>query len=263
MPTGPANAKCLCCPRRLVGLLLTAIATSASHSVASAADDVADPEVAIQQAAESLSGSPPIPWYDPAADDFRPAEVEPPRQPTTTANTNANLSDLLLWLGWMLLAALLIYLVYLIARAFLNHEVRDSVVVERGPSGTDISRVEELPVALQKPVGDFLEEAQRLYRHGDYAQAIVYLFSHQLLQLDRRHWVRLVKGKTNRQYLREVGRATSPEADELATLFESTVLLFEEVFFGKRLPPHEEIERVWNNIDRFEVLVAPAEEQAA
>ena len=36
--------------------------------------------------------------------------------------------------------------------------------------------------------------------------AIIYLFSHQLLQLDRRQVIHLTKGKTNRQYLREIGR---------------------------------------------------------
>ena len=71
-------------------------------------------------------------------------------------------------------------------------------------------------MTLKKSPADYLDEAQRLYRNGDYAQAIIYLFSHQLLQLDRRHWLRLVKGKTNRQYLREVRRSASPHAAELA-----------------------------------------------
>ena len=34
---------------------------------------------------------------------------------------------------------------------------------------------------------------------------MIYLFSHQLVQLDRHQIIRLAKGKTNRQYLREVG----------------------------------------------------------
>ena len=33
--------------------------------------------------------------------------------------------------------------------------------------------------------GDLLAEARRCYEHGDYGQAIVYLFSHQLVQLDK------------------------------------------------------------------------------
>jgi hypothetical protein len=230
---------------------------------AGASSNLAEPELAVESAATSLASSPDLPWYDAEADDFRPAEVDPPRNRANPANTNTDLSELFLRLGWLLLAALLVYLVYLIARAFLNQEVSDRVALDRGPAGADITRVEELPVALKKPPADFLDEARRLYHRGDYAQAIVYLFSHQLLQLDRRQWVRLVKGKTNRQYLREIRRSAKPSADQLAGMFEATVLLFEEVFFGKRLPPREAIDAVWSDINRFDMVVAPNEERAA
>lgn len=226
-----------------------------------AAADFAEPQAAVDAAAESLAARPNIPWYDSKTDDFRAAEVQPPRQ--NRGNSNFELSGLMLRLGWILLAALLVYLVYLIARAFLDQEVADSQQVERRPVGGDISRVEELPVVLKKSPADYLDEAQRLYRKGDYAQAIIYLFSHQLLQLDRRHWLRLVKGKTNRQYLRELRRSAAPASEELASLFEATVLLFEEVFFGKRLPHREAIDATWNSIPRFESLVSATEEKAA
>ena len=52
---------------------------------------------------------------------------------------------------------------------------------------------------------DLLAEARRHYQAGNYGAAIVYLFSFQLVQLDQRQIIRLAKGKTNRQYLREVG----------------------------------------------------------
>ena len=52
---------------------------------------------------------------------------------------------------------------------------------------------------------DLLAEARRHYQAGNYGAAIVYLFSFQLVQLDRRQIIQLAKGKTNRQYLREVG----------------------------------------------------------
>ena len=51
-----------------------------------------------------------------------------------------------------------------------------------------------------------LEEARRSYEEGDYNTAIVYLYSYQLVKLDQNQWIRLAKGKTNRQYLaRTVG----------------------------------------------------------
>lgn len=241
--------------------LLGVCALVLSPALALAADDMANGDVAIEAAGGALSRNPDMPWYDPETDGFRAAEVEPPRQ--RTMNNNTSLSNGLLYAGWVLLALFLVYLVFLIVRAFLNQEVSDSVVVEREIVGADISRVEELPVALGKAPADYLDEAQRLYRRGDYALAVVYLFSHQLLQLDRRHWVRLVKGKTNRQYLREVRRSSASGSEQIAAIFAGTVLLFEEVFFGKRLPPRDQLDQVWNNIDRFEMLVAPSEEQAA
>ena len=232
-----------------------------SGNGAVANEDLADAEVAVESARDSLAGRPKLPWYHAATDDFRQADVRPPRQRTT--NLNTDFAAFLLRVGWVLLAVALVYLVYLIARAFLKQEVSNSVAIERVSAGADISRVEELPVALGKSPFDFLDEAKRLYKRGEYGEAIVYLFSHQLLQLDRRHWVRLVKGKTNRQYLREIRRSPEPSADRLASRFEATVLLFEEVFFGKRLPSQDRIDAVWGDIDRFEELVAPAQEQAA
>ncbi len=230
-------------------------------AIASAADDMTNGDVAIQASGDALARNPDLPWYDAATDDFRAAEVEPPRR--RTMNTNTGLSNVLLYVGWMLLALFLIYLVFLIVRAFLNQEVSESVVVEREAVGADVSRVDELPVALGKSPADYLDEAQRLYRRGDYALAVVYLFSHQLLQLDRRHWVRLVKGKTNRQYLREIRHSSSRGSEQVAVTFNGTVLLFEEVFFGKRLPSGDRLDEVWQNIDRFETLVALNEERAA
>jgi cell division protein FtsB len=54
------------------------------------------------------------------------------------------------------------------------------------------------------------------------------LFSHRLLLLDRAGAIRLTRGKTNHQYLREVrSRAI------LHSLLSETVQLFEQSFFGR------------------------------
>ena len=70
-------------------------------------------------------------------------------------------------------------------------------------SRRDADRVEALPFHVRAASGDFLAEARRLYDAGHYSEAIVYLFSYQLVQLDKHHVIRLAKGKTNRQYVRE------------------------------------------------------------
>jgi len=219
-------------------------------------DDFASPDVAVEQGGEALAQSPDFSWYDEQTDSFRPAKVTPPKPPRAARGGGGGTSgNLLVFAMWMLLAALLVLLIYLIARAFINQEVSVADTYVNSAVGGDISRVEELPVTLATAPEDYLSEAQRLYSKGDFAQAIVYLFSHQLLSLDRRHWVRLIKGKTNRQYLREVRRSAASAATDLATLFEQTVLLFEEVFFGKRLPSSANIDQTWRQIEQFETLL--------
>lgn len=248
--------------RRWGAAVLALLVLLALPIEAPAADDMSDGEVAVDSARRGLARGPNIPWYDPETDDFRAAKVKPPPRQQSW-NPNFGFLEFIMYLGWLALALVLVYLVYLIVRAFMQSESRSTLRVEQVAAAADIARVEELPVALAKSPADYLEEAQRLYRRGDYAQAIVYLFSHQLLSLDRRHWVRLVKGKTNRQYLREVRRSAAPSAERLADLFQGTVLLFEEVFFGKRLPPQASLDATWGDIAEFEALVAEPQEQAA
>ncbi len=69
--------------------------------------------------------------------------------------------------------------------------------------------------------------------------------------------MRLAKGKTNRQYLREAGRERP-----LASLLERTMVTFEDVFFGRRALDREGFEICWNQLDQFERLVAQAQTPA-
>jgi len=232
-------------------------------SVALAQADLSNLATAVERGRESLEGSPKIPWYDPERDDFRPARIPLPRAPRP-ASTSHGLADWTRLLGWLGLAALLGLLVYFVIKAYLLGEVKEAGVLDQeAECQGDSSRVDALPVALTADPSNYLAEARRYHDAGDFAQAIVYLFSQQLFQLDRRHWIRLVKGKTNRQYLQEIGRSSAPSAGELANLFEETLLIFEEIFFGKRLPSREQLNDCWRQVDRFECLVAQVEEHAA
>ena len=112
-------------------------------------------------------------------------------------------------------------------------------------------RVEALPTAVARNRDDLLAAARHCYRQGNFREAIIYLFSYQLLQLDRSQLIRLAKGKTNRQYLRELGRRLV-----LRSLLEKTMVAFEEVFFGNRSISRARFESVWSALDQFEALVA-------
>jgi hypothetical protein len=78
---------------------------------------------------------------------------------------------------------------------------------------------------------------------------MVYLFSHQLVTLDRCHRLRLEKGKTNRQYLRELANS----GDLLAIVRDAT-RAFEDVFFGRHSLTRERFEQIWGRLDRFHSL---------
>lgn len=261
-----AATTCLPRPARALALLGWWLCGLGIWGVASplyAAPDLAEADQAVETARESM-GSPR--WYDGETDDFRPINVRSPRPPRQPWNPRLDWNGFFQILAWIVFAVLLGLVAWLIIRAFLDRENNQLATLdelEQKRVKADIARVEELPLILSTPPEDYLNAAHRYYQKGDFGPAILYLFSHQLLQLDRWHWLHLLKGKTNRQYLREVARARGAAASELTAILELTVLLFEEVYFGKRIPPRQAIDQAWSQIDRFESLVPQAAEQAA
>lgn len=187
------------------------------------------------------------PWYDAETDGIR--RVEAPKPQSYTSEPLVDLSTpLLQWTAWIAIGLALAALVYLLTRAFLNRE-RVAKETEDEPVGT-LDHVESLPVPVAQSRADLLAEARRLYEQGDYGQAIAYYFGYQLLQLDKRHVIRLARGKTNRQYLREVGpRAT------LRQLLEDTMVTFEEVYFGRHTIDRGRFESCWSRLDEFQSLL--------
>ena len=75
---------------------------------------------------------------------------------------------------------------------------------------------------------------------------MIYLFSYELVQLDRQHLIRLAKGKTNRQYLREL-RQRPP----LQAILEPTMIAFEDAFFGRKTLSRERFENCWQRVEEF------------
>lgn len=91
------------------------------------------------------------------------------------------------------------------------------------------TRINQLPFRLDEETitGDFDELALAAAKRSDFAKAIMLLFSHILLGLDRQGLVQLKKGKTNRQYLRDLRNFQT-----LAQYFEKVMIPFEDSFFG-------------------------------
>lgn len=239
------------------------------------ADEVGDAE-AVQAAKETLGGRGRYPFYDRQKDDVRQLNVAPPKdsdsanRKTKWAGKNAKanttgprsrlsiLGPLLQVVGLTVLVVLIAVLAWLVAKAFLKNETTETVVSKVIETSRDVDRVEALPFQLRKPTGDFLSEARRLYEQGNFSEAVIYLYSHLLVQLDRHHVIRLAKGKTNRQYLRE----TRPRP-ALKEILDVTMIAFEDVFFGHHDLPRERFEQCWRRLDEFHAELEKLERAAA
>ena len=113
---------------------------------------------------------------------------------------------------WIVVALGLLGLSYIVIVAFMKLDAKnvlgggDEEVEEEE---VDRTRIENLPFQVKRPNANLLAEAQACYDRGEYNDAIIYLYSHQLIELDKRQAIHLTKGKTNRQYVRELRSAPS------------------------------------------------------
>jgi hypothetical protein len=250
--------------RRAAGLA-SALAIALSACAASAQEPEAGVDDPVAAARDALRETDDYPWYDPEADQFKRIDVVESRERDANRKSRwegggrANMggpnignpfSALLNVLVWMLVILLIVILVGAVLWAFLKMEGRRAASstdeVDQEESLGEADRIENLPFKVARPQTDLLAEARRLYEAGRYGEAVVYLFSYQLVQLDRHQLIRLTKGKTNRQYLREVR-----PRPELRTMLERTMIAFEEVFFGRREIDRERFETCWNQLDAF------------
>ncbi|HVC93288.1 MAG TPA: DUF4129 domain-containing protein [Pirellulales bacterium] len=205
----------------------------------------------VEEARAALKSSWRFPWYDGGEDGLRRVNVKTPWEWNLKAR-RFNWTWLKV-LCWIIAAALLAGLAYLMIRAFLDRENRadgDQVGLRKHDVADDAARIEALPFRLRAGALDLLAEARRHYAEGNYGEAVIYLFSHELVELDRGRMVRLAKSKTNRQYHRELARRP-----ELAQLFEQTMVAFEDVFFGGHPLQRQRFETCWRRLDDFAALV--------
>ncbi|HUG66328.1 MAG TPA: DUF4129 domain-containing protein [Pirellulaceae bacterium] len=227
---------------------------------------------AVEAGREALDGKVTFPWYDADSDGLQRLNVEPPadvknrgskwertvraKKSRTPWSMPGWLWKMLEVLGWTLLVMALVTVGYFLVRAFLVAESghASGEAVTEGALGTgDIDRVESLPFQLKAPQTDLLSEARRHHEAGNYKDAIIYLYSYQLVELDKHQLIRLTKGKTNRQYLREVQRR-----GDLFRSLQASMLAFEDVFFGNHSLERGRFESCWSGLDAFHQSLAQA-----
>jgi hypothetical protein len=221
----------------------------------------------VEAAREALQRAAYFPWYDRQSDGIQavPLPEEPPLRrasnwewkPTSTTNRaqwNSSFWDAL-WRGvqytvWIALFVMLVALISVWMRAVARHErARQWDEWDKDDQQRhETASIEQLPFQVKQPQADLLGEARRHYQAHHYNQAIVYLFSYQLVQLDRHQCIHLAKGKTNRQYLGEL--ASEPF---LRQRLKQTMLVFEDVFFGHYELGRARFETCWSIIDEFDL----------
>jgi hypothetical protein len=275
---GEPQATASSCDAKLpiLRLLVILALLAASQTTSAFAQELTDDNAAAV-GADALAESGNYPWYDESRDEARRIEVAATgdadsanrdsqwtKQPQAATGRGVRLG--LPGLSWafhylfiFVFIVLLGVIVFLVARAFLKDETREDTGLRRTVEAShDVDRVQQLPFQLRKPTGDFLSEARRLFEAGNYSEAVIYLFSYQLVQLDRHHVIRLAKGKTNRQYLRE-----TRQRPILRAVLEPTMIAFEDAFFGRKQLTRERFETLWGRLDEFHAELSRMERAAA
>jgi len=228
---------------------------------------------AVEAGRQALRKSADFPWYDPQSDELRDLDAKVRQNDDTdtrkhgwewqapqvsTPNTRwqfPNLWQVVQYLAMGLLVVLVLGLVVLLLRYFLKQEDELGAPGEAqafDDQRSEIDRVEQLPFVVRRPGGDLLSEARTLYEQGRFGEAMVYLYSYQLVQLDRHRWIHLAKGKTNRQYVREIR-----EEPRLRGILHQSMLAFEDYFFGRHELGRERFERCWQRLDEFHGALEP------
>lgn len=163
----------------------------------------------------------------------------------------AGAGELMQAMVYLLLACLALALIYVLLRFYLHRDLRNAATAtadEADDAASDPQyQLDNLPFQIQRPVSDLLTAARQCYEQGMFGQAMVYYFSFQLVELDRHQWIHLTKGKTNRQYLRELR-----ENPGLSSLLFRSMNAFESYFFGHHELQRDDFEDCWNSLSDFQ-----------
>lgn len=167
---------------------------------------------------------------------------------TVGGATAANLGSFLSILVWIVAILIAIAMLGLLVWAVFGGKKREIDDDDLLPTRTMAESIKQLPFEIDESLsGDFRSLAYRYYQQGDLRRATILLFSHVLVSLDQKGFVRLKKGKTNRQYLREL----NPH-QMLSGYFGEVMVRFEEAFFGDREIERSSFESCWNRLDDFQ-----------
>ena len=236
---------------RFGALALWALVVGFESGRTFAVETTASPADPISSGRKAFAREGTFPWYDAQQDALQPMSLS---AGFDWPKWKWNLGSILQILVWTALAiGLGVLLLVLIRVARRLREAESPRTSSSAELVFEPERVEALSFLADRSRGDLLGEALRNYQQGNFSEAIIYLFSYQLVRLDKVALIQLTKGKTNRQYLREAAKI-----EQLGKLLGTTMLTFENVFFGGRALDRAGFEACWNQLTDFESLVAGA-----
>lgn len=209
-------------------------------------------------------------WIDDETGALRPIRLRPSRRDVANRSsdwerqatppmtlTPPSVSPVKRVFGWAVLVIgmflLVIGLLFLYRRIepLMFRERLDDVDARPGVGSVLIERITQLPSEIIAKTTDLRGEAERFMQAGRWEEAIAALYGHQLMLLDRRGWLRLHRGKTNRRYLEET-HSHSPKAHGI---LDQTVWAFEASYFGRRMPKPEQVMELWAKNRELESVV--------
>jgi len=205
------------------------------------------------------------PWYDGEKDQVKPLIPEPSSWTSwlgkrlesfldwldrrfgksTGQASGANRGSLRGVLATLLFVASGCVLLVMLWRLWRIHEPQATTHQDHVARIGDAARIAGLAPGVALEGIDPWAEAVRRRAAGDSAGAVIWLFLDQLLGLQRAGLLRLTPGRTARQY------ASGLDDPLLGDGLQATLGVFEEVYYGHRLPGPEELERVWSRAETF------------
>lgn len=184
------------------------------------------------------------PWYNSSTGEFKPVSNIPEKQkpkPQTNSTLDFSLIDVVMRvLFWILVAVIAVWLTVLLVRAIVDIPEKETDHLSDMPAFSQ-ERLDLLP-EMTRGVTDFLSEAQKQAKLGDFSRAMVFYYSWQLLMLGDQEVIELESGKTNRQYLREAAR----NRPDLRELFTHSIRMFEDAIYGGITLLAADFQGVWN-----------------
>jgi len=147
----------------------------------------------------------------------------------------------------IVLVALLALAGFVILRYGISFQSYARKMTDVSALAREKAKLQDLPFEVEQTMFGLLAQAESYRAAGDYSKAIIYLFSHALVEMDSVRCIRLARGKTNRAYLRELR-----DQEGLRGFTNQLVSAFEYAFFGKHVLSQEAFERIWQQVPAFD-----------